>query len=129
MLDTAPEYQLTELQALMSARSYKTKVAKPLIKKLKSLVKAVLAKCFDAMDNYYRLNITNGNLHRANKRLTKVNEKLKDENETLRAENKDYKLLRKVFGSKQIDNLMEQAREAQQFKQRGKRFRNNQNER
>jgi len=129
MLDTAPEYQLAEPQALMSARSYKTKVAEPLVKKLKSLVKAALAKCFDAMDNYYRLNITNGNLHRANELLTKVNEKLKDENETLRVENKDYKLLRNVFGSKQIDNLMEQAREAQQSKQRGKRFRNNQSER
>lgn len=67
------------------------------------------------MDNYYRLNITNSNLHCTNERLRRVNEKLKDENETLRAENKD-KLLRKVFGRKQIDNLVEQAREAEQSK-------------
>lgn len=128
MLDTAPEYQLTEPQGLMSARSYKTKVAEPLVKKLKSLVKASLAKCLDAIDNYYRLNITKGNLYRANERLTKVNEKLKDENETLRAENKGYKLLRKVFGWKQIDNLLEQAQETQQSKKR-ERFRKNQYER
>ena len=74
-----------------------------MVKKLKSLVKAVLSKCFDALYNYYRLNITNSNLHH-------TNEKLKDENEMFRAENKDYKLLRKVFGSKQIDNILEQAR-------------------
>ena len=37
MLDTAEEYQLAEPQGLMSARSYKTKVAEPLVKKLKSL--------------------------------------------------------------------------------------------
>ena len=80
------------------------------------------------MDNYYRLNITNSNLHRTNERLTRVNEKLKDENETLRAENKDYKLLRKVFGRKQIDNLLEQARETEQSKKR-ERFRKNQYER
>lgn len=128
MLDTASEYQLAEPQGLMSAKSYKTKVAEPLVKKLKSLVKAVLAKCFDAMDNYYRLNITNDNLYRANERLTKLNKKLKNENETLRAENKDYKLLRKVFGSRQIDNLLEQARETQQSKKR-ERFRKNQYER
>lgn len=128
MLDTAPEYQLTEPQGLTSARSYKTKVAEPLVKKLKSLVKAVLAKCFDAMDNYYRLNITNGNLYRANERLAKANEKLKNENETLRSENKDYKLLRRVFGSRQIDNLLEQARAAQQSKKR-ERLRKNQYER
>ena len=128
MLDTAPEYQLAEPQALMSARSYKTKVAEPLVKKLKALVKAVLVKCFDAMDNYYRLNITNGNLYRDNERLTKANEKLKSENEMLRSENKDYKLLRKVFGSRQIDNLLEQARATQQSKKR-KHFRKNQYER
>lgn len=128
MLDTAEEYQLAEPQALMSVRSYKTKVTEPLVKKLKSLVKSALAKCFDAMDNYYRLNIMNGNLHRTNEQLTRVNEKLKDENETLRAENKDYKLLRKVFGRKQIDNLLEQARETEQSKKR-ERFRKNQYER
>ena len=128
MLDTAEEYQLAEPRGLMSARSYKTKVAEPLVKKLKSLVKAALAKCFDAMDNYYRLNITNGNLHRTNERLTRANEKLKDENDTLRAENKEYKLLRKVFGRKQIDSLIEQARETEQSKKRD-RFRKNQYER
>lgn len=79
------------------------------------------------MDNYYRLNITNGNLHRTNERLTRANEKLKDENETLRAENKDYKLLRKVFGRKQMDNLLEQALETEQSKKR-ERFRKNQYE-
>ena len=112
----------------MLARSYKTKVAEPLVKKWKSLVKAALTRCFDAMDNYYRLNITNGNLHCTDERLTRANEKPKDENETLRVENKDYKLLRKVFGRKQIDKLLEQARETAQSKKR-ERFRKNQYER
>ena len=48
------------------------------------------------------------------------------DNNQLREEIKDYKLLRKVFGSKQIDNLLEQARLS---KQRDTRFRNNQYER
>lgn len=42
--------------------------------------------------------------------LAKINSKLKNENETMRSELKDYKLLRKVFGHKQIDELLEQAR-------------------
>lgn len=42
--------------------------------------------------------------------LTKINSKLKSENEALRSEVKDYKLLRKVFGHKQIDELLEKAR-------------------
>ena len=129
MLDTSPEYQLSEPQALMSAKSYKNKVAEPLVQKLKTLVKAAIVKCFEAWDSYYRLNITNGNLHRENERLTKINEKLAEENENLRAENKDYKMLRKTFGSKQMDSLLEQAKATKQSKQRGKRFRNNQEER
>ena len=125
-LDTDAAFQLPEPQGLMTAKSYKTKVAEPLIKKLKSLVKRVLARYFDAWDNYHRLNVTNANLYRENETLSKINARLKGENDNLRSENRDYKLLRKVFGNKQIDSLLEQAR---QSKQRDKRFRNNQNER
>lgn len=42
MLDTAPEYQLSEPQGFMTAKAYKTKIAEPLISKLKSLVKTAL---------------------------------------------------------------------------------------
>ncbi len=129
ILDTSPEYQLPELQGLASAKSYKNKAAEPLIERLKSLVKTAVIKGFEAWDSYYRLNIANGNLHRENERLTKANEKLAGENEVLRIENKDYKLLRKAFGSKQIDSLLGQAKEVKQSKQRGKRIRNNQEER
>lgn len=97
-------------QGLMSAKTYKNKLAKPLVQKLKSLVKTALIRCFEAYDSYYRLNITNSNLHRENERLTKTNEKLAGENENLRAENKNYKLLKKAFGSKQMDSLLEQAK-------------------
>ena len=110
MLDTAPEYQLSEPQGFMTAKAYKTKIAEPLIQKLKALVKTALARCFEGWDSYHRLNITNGNLYRENEMLSKINRKLKNENENLRSEVKDYKLLRKVFGHKQIDELLEQAR-------------------
>lgn len=110
MLDTAPEYQLSEPQGFMTAKAYKTKIDEPLISKLKSLVKTALARCFEAWDNYHRLNVTNANLYRENETLSKINSKLKNENENLRSEVKDYKLLRKVFGHKQIDDLLEKAR-------------------
>ena len=110
MLDTAPEYQLSEPQGFMTAKAYKTKIAEPLINKLKSLVKTALARCFESWDSYHRLNITNGNLYRENEMLSKINSNLKSKNENLRSEVKDYKLLRKVFGHKQIDDLLDQAR-------------------
>ena len=105
-----PEYQLPEPPAMMSARSYKSKFIEPLIARFKSLISALFARYFKAIDSYNRLNITNANLYRANEKLEKVNDKLSQENENLRAENRDYKLLRKVFGHKQIDDLLEKAR-------------------
>ena len=124
-LNTSPEYQLPEPQGLMSAKSYKSKIVDPLIKRLKSLIKTLVVRCFQAIDDYHRLNVTNANLYRENEHLRKSNSKLADENENLRIENRDYKLIRKVFGNKRIDDLLEQARS----KQREKRFRNIQNER
>ncbi len=125
-LENAPEYQLPEPQGFMTAKSYKSKVAEPLIKRLKSLIKTLMVRCFQAIDDYQRLNQTNASLYRSNERLKSQNKQLTADNNRLREEIKDYKLLRKVFGSRQIDSLLEQAR---QSKQRGTRFRNNQYER
>ena len=124
-----PEYQLPEPPAMMSARTYKAKFVEPLIARFKSLISTLFARYFKALDSYHRLNITNGNLYRENEKLSKVNEKLSRENENLRAENRDYKLLRKVFGHKQIDNLLDRAKSEKQSKQREKRFRNYKDER
>ncbi len=124
-----PEYQLPEPPAMMSARSYKAKFVEPLIARFKSLISTLFARYFKALDSYHRLNITNGNLYRENEKLSKVNEKLSRENENLRAENRDYKLLRKVFGHKQIDDLLDRAKSEKQSKQREKRFRNYKDER
>ena len=128
-IENDSEYQLPDPPALMSAKSYKMKFVEPLIKKLKAVIKEVFFRYYKARDDYNRLNVTNGTLYRNNEKLTKINAKLTGENENLRAENRDYKLLRKVFGSKQIDNLLEQAREKQQSNQREKRFRNTKYER
>ncbi|WP_294908338.1 plasmid recombination protein [uncultured Ruminococcus sp.] len=124
-----PEYKLPEPPAMMSARTYKAKFVEPLITRFKSLISTLFARYFKALDSYHRLNITNGNLYRENEKLSKVNEKLSRENENLRVENRDYKLLRKVFGHKQIDDLLERAKSEKQSKQREKRFRNYKDER
>ncbi len=124
-----PEYQLPEPPAMMSARSYKAKFVEPLIARFKSLISTLFARYFKALDSYHRLNITNGNLYRENEKLSKINEKLSRENENLRAENRDYKLLRKVFGHKQIDNLLDRAKSEKQSIQRSSRFRNYKDER
>lgn len=109
-LDTEPDYQIQEPPPLMSAKSYKTKFVEPLIKKLREVIDAVFARYYQALDSYHRLNMTNRNLYRENEHLRKDNDRLFDENTKLKEQNKDYRLLRRVFGDKQIDNLLEQAR-------------------
>ena len=46
------------------------------------------------------------------------NERLKDENTVLREQNRDYALLRKVFGSQQVEDMVVRAKEAQQAQKR-----------
>jgi hypothetical protein len=124
-LNTSPDYALPEPQVLMTAKSYKTKFTEPLIKKLKKLVLTVLARYFEMVDNYYRLNHSNGRYYRENQRLESDNEyltakntELQEENRQLRAENKDFAFLRKMFGEERIDDLMNEARELQHKKQK-----------
>lgn len=115
-LTTGDKYKLPEPQGLMTAKTYRTKIAEPLVEKLKSLLKEVLIRAYEGWDNYYRLNMKNGDLYQENQELSRVNKKLTEENSVLRAENKDYRLFKKVFGRKQIDGLVEQAKIAKGIK-------------
>ncbi len=110
MLDTDPEYKLSEPPALMTAKSYKSRFVEPLINRLKSLIKSVLVRYFQARDNYERLNQENGKLYRENEGLRSSNHNLTSENAQIKNNVKDYNLLRKVFGNQQIDSLLEQAK-------------------
>ena len=55
--------------------------------------------------------------------VDKENMSTESENENLRSEVKDYKLFRKVFGHKQIDELLEQARNVKGQKRENSRSR------
>lgn len=128
-LEHDPEYQLPEPQTFMTAKSYKAKFADPLIKKLKKMVKSLIVQCAKAWDNYHRINERNGKLYRENEHLIASNDRLKEENTALREQNKDYALLRKVFGSKQIDDLIAQSQRSTTGKTRHRRLKNHSYER
>lgn len=112
----APEYQLPDSSGLMTARAYKTKVAEPLVTRLKKVIKDLLVRYFKVVDNYYWLNQKYGKLYQKNESLAIRNDWLKEENTSLREQVKDYTLLRKVFGRKQVDDMVAQAKEIQQAK-------------
>ena len=117
-LETDPQFQLPEPQGLITAKSYKKKFVDPLIKKLKSLVKTVLARCFEGWENYHRINNLNGKLYRENEDLRYENAKLKEVNGMLQEQNKAYRLLEKVFGKRKLNEIVEQAKVIKKSKQR-----------
>lgn len=129
MLDNNPDYILPEPTALMSAKSYKQKIVEPMFKKLKDLMQMFILKFFNLKDSVAELHSDLRHLRYSNNELKEANKELTAENAGLREDSRDYKLLRKVFGDQQIDDLLAQASEMQASKQREKRFRNNDYER
>ena len=111
-----PELQLPDPPALMSAKAYRAKMAEPVINRLKKLIKGLLARYYKLLDNFHRIRQENGELRKESVKLAKENGRLNEENTSLREQNRDYALLRKVFGSKKIDDLAGQAREMQKVK-------------
>ena len=129
LLDKNPDYILPDPTTLMSAKSYKQKIVEPMFKKLKDLMQVFILKFFNLKDSVAELHSDLRHLRHSNDELKETNKELTTENAILREESKDYKLLRKVFGDQQIDDLLTQASEIQASKQREKRFRNNHEER
>ena len=127
--DEYPQYQLPDPPALMSAKTYKTKIAQPVINALRELVQGVIIKYFEMKNTLEQWRQANQSLYHDNNRLSEKAKNLEKINAAQKSELQDYKLLRKVFGSKQIDDMLKQAKEITQSKQRGSRFRNYKDER
>ena len=127
--DEDPKYQLPDPPALMSAKTYKTKIAQPVINALRELVQGVIIKYFEMKNTLEQWRQANQSLYHDNNRLSEKAKNLEKINAAQKSELQDYKLLRKVFGSKQIDDMLKQAKEITQSKQRGSRFRNYKDER
>ena len=113
-LTYSPEYQLPEPATLMTAKSYKTKVADQLVNRLITMLKNLLARFFMLTDSHYQLELENRDLRQDNEYMKEDCAALTEENEILREENRNHALLRKVFGSQKIDDMIEQAKEWQQ---------------
>lgn len=110
-LDTSPKLQLPEPQPLMSTKSYKQKFIEPLIRRLKSLIKTVIAKSVEGWDNYYHLRRLYDQLAQENSHLKYKNTQLQETNNLLREQNKSYRLLEKSLGKAKLNSLIGHAKE------------------
>jgi hypothetical protein len=116
-----PEYQLPDPPTMMSAKSYKAKFVDPLIKKLKSLLTTIVARYLEKMDDRRRTLAQYNSLYRENEVLRYENNQLTTENTELKKQNRQYSFLRKVFGEKGLEDLVNKAEEIKQAKMREKR--------
>ena len=116
-----PEYQLPEPSGLASAKSYRLKIALPVIDKLKALIQNLLARYFQLQSRYQDLSRSNSRLSRDNEYLTAENDQLRAENQKLKEQSRDYRFLRRVFGNEKIDSLLVQANEINAQKKKGNR--------
>ena len=110
-LDTSPKLQLPEPPPLMSAKSYKLKIVEPLIRRLKKLIKTVIAKSVEGWDNYYHLRRLYEQLTQENSHLKYKKTQLQETNNLLRDQNESYRLLEKSLGKAKLKSLIIQTRE------------------
>lgn len=115
-LDTSPKLQLPEPSPLMSAKSYKLKIVEPLIRRLKKLIKTVIAKSVEGWENFFRLHKQYEQLVQQNNHLKYKNAQLQEVNDLLQEQNKSYRILEKFLGQTQLKNLIIQTHRAKKSK-------------
>lgn len=108
-----PEYQLPEIGSFSSAKTYRNKVAEPIVHRLKELIKKVLGQLTEAYNRYYTICKSYEQLKEINQDLTTQNEQLRAENQKLTHELKDYRMLKRCLGKIGVAQLLEQAKTKQ----------------
>ncbi|MBQ9228605.1 MAG: plasmid recombination protein [Eubacterium sp.] len=103
------EFVLPEPQRLETAKSYKGRIDK-MFGKLKALVKSVLVKYFELENDYHELYEQKQRLSYQVYKLDENNKEYQNKNNDLRKQLRDYRLLRKVLGSKEVNHILEEAK-------------------
>ena len=115
-LQTDPEYQLPEPSALMTAKSYHSKIVVPLYERLTKLIRTLIVNYRRICDRYLRLQEDARRVSRENDGLWERIDCLSEENDRLKKENRDYSLLKKALGDEQIKELLNRVCSMQKHK-------------
>lgn len=107
------EFTLPEPQRLESAKSYKSRI-EGIFNKLKAFVKKVFVELMESRSLNAKLYNENTRLGFDNIDLQEINRNYQKENHKLHKQLSDYRLLRKLLGSKQVDRLLETAKHPKQ---------------
>ena len=120
--DEEPEWQLSELGAFASAKSFRDKVALPLVNKLKELVKSLTIQCVRLKEEVLQL-------RDKVKHLTSDVEfykgKIRDMNtktELLQEKADDLERVKRYAGAEQINTIISKVKEQERMEQQTRQY-------
>lgn len=112
---TDPEQTLPEATVLESAKSYREKKAKPLVKKIVQVMRSVYSAYLDISNKFINLQAAYNRERNGNERLTNRLEEVLTENRKLRTVAMDFERIKTVVGSEQINAVINRAKQQERI--------------
>ncbi len=105
-----PQYQIPEPQGIMTAKAYRNKMVMPVVARLLALLKTAVNQALNALSSAERLRTANASLTAERDDLRSSVSYLEKRIFTLERTAEEYRLVRKVLGSKAVKDIIEQAK-------------------
>ena len=116
-----PEQTLPEAAVMESAKSYREKKAKPLVKKIVQVMRSVYSAYLDISNKFTKLQAAYNRERSGNERLTSRLEEALEENRELRIVAADFGRIKAVVGSEQVNAVINRAKQQEQIEAEQKR--------
>ena len=122
MNELAPMVKNMEKLAVMeSAKSYREKKAKPLVKKIVQVMRSVYSAYLDISNKFTKLQAAYNRERSGNERLTNRLEEVLEENRELRIVVEDFGRIKAVVGSEQVNAVIDRVKQQEQIEAEQKR--------
>ena len=118
---TDPEQTLPEAAVMESAKSYREKKAKPLVKKIVQVMRSVYSAYLDISNKFTKLQAAYNRERSGNERLSNRLEVVLEQNRELRIVAADFDRVKAVVGSEQVNAVINRAKQQEQMEAERKR--------
>ena len=110
-----PEQTLPEATVMESAKSYREKKTKPLVKKMVQVMRSIYSAYLDISNKFTKLQAAYNRERSGNERLINRLEEVLEENRELRIVAADFGRVKTVVGSEQVNAVIDQAKQLEQI--------------
>lgn len=110
-----PEQTLPEAAVMESAKSYREKKAKPLVKKMVQVMRSIYSAYLDISNKFSKLQVVYNRERSGNERLTNRLEEVLEENRELRIVAADFGRVKAVVGIEQVNAVIDRAKQLEQI--------------